>query len=113
MLLVQKHLKIILAVLSFLALSTLALFLGRRSGSAGGLIPPPPDLGNELKAISAEAEVQKLQAQLGAEKAREHVELTYAEHLRNLSAVDSIQALELKNNPAALAGFLVRAGGAK
>jgi hypothetical protein len=109
---IQKHLKIILAVLTFVGLLILGLALNKR-GQKVIEVPAPPDLKNEIRAIKAEADVQKLKATLGAEQARAKVEADHAETLQKLDEKQKKQADELKQDPAKLAAFLVRAGKAK
>lgn len=84
--------------------------LTRDRGSSAALAG---QLKAEIDAARASAETRKVQAELGAEKAREHVEHTYQEQLQQLSDEQAAQAKELEDDPAALSRFLVRAGASK
>jgi hypothetical protein len=64
----------------------------------------------ELDAIRAKGETRQVEAKLGAERAREHVEQTYHNEIIALDAEQHRKAMELQNDPVALAQFLVRAG---
>ena len=64
----------------------------------------------ELQAIKAGSEIKKLQARLGADAAGRAVESKYRSDLQELDVKQKQQALELSNDPAKLAKFLVRAG---
>jgi hypothetical protein len=64
----------------------------------------------ELDAIDAGRRARELEARLGAEKAREMVEKEHAVALKSLDAEKAAKAKELRNDPVALAKFLVRAG---
>jgi len=63
----------------------------------------------ELEAIKMAANVAKIKKLLGAENAREVVENEYRETMRNLDKQQKKKAKELRNDPAKLAKFLVRA----
>jgi hypothetical protein len=64
----------------------------------------------ELEAIRAGAEAREKQAEIGAEQARRHVESKYREELLRLDQAQADEARELRDDPVALAKFLVRAG---
>ena len=64
----------------------------------------------ELQAIQAETETKKLEALVGAEKARQAVEFEYRHTMRELDEKKKAKAKELRNDPAKLAKYLVRAG---
>ena len=64
----------------------------------------------ELEAIRAGADARRVQSELGAERARRHVESAHREALLRLDHEQAKQAMELRNDPVALAKFLVRAG---
>jgi hypothetical protein len=106
---IKTHLKVALAALSFIALTILAFVLNKR-GQKGIEVPAAPDIVTEMKAVKAEANVQKLQAELGADHARAQVEADHAAAIAKLDADQKQQADDLKNDPAKLAAFLVRAG---
>jgi hypothetical protein len=63
----------------------------------------------ELKAIDAEAKAEKMEAVMGHQKAKEYVEEQYREELKQLDEKQTEQAKELRDDPAKLAKFLVRA----
>lgn len=65
----------------------------------------------EVKAIQAEAEIEKLEAVLGTEKAKEAVAQNYNAELEALDKQQQEQAKELRDDPGKLAKFLVRASG--
>lgn len=65
----------------------------------------------ELDAIKAETKTKRLEALIGAEKARQAVEYEYRYTMRELDEAKKKKAKELRNDPAKLAKFLVRAGG--
>jgi len=65
----------------------------------------------ELDSIGAKAEARRAQELLGAERAREQVEATYRSEIIALDVEQKRKADELRNDPVALAQFLVRAGG--
>lgn len=62
----------------------------------------------ELRVVGAEAEVKRIQAELGAEQARQHVKDRYQAELFALDAKQAAEAAALEADPAALARFLVR-----
>ena len=64
----------------------------------------------ELEAIRMASNVAKIEALLGAENAREVVEREYRETLGTLNEQQKKKAMELRDDPAKLAKFLVRAG---
>jgi hypothetical protein len=64
----------------------------------------------ELEAIRAGADARRVEAALGAERARRHVEKAHVEALMLLDESQAQQAEGLRDDPAALAKFLVRAG---
>jgi hypothetical protein len=64
----------------------------------------------ELEAIRAGADARRVEAELGAEQARRHVEKAHMEALMRLDEEQAKQAAELRDDPIALAKFLVRAG---
>lgn len=106
---IQKHLKIILAVLSAFGFVLFGVFLAHK-GAKTIEVPARPDLKTEIRAIKAEADVKKLEAQLGAEHARAQVEAEHKETLEQLNASQKKEAEALRQDPAKLAMFLVRAG---
>jgi len=65
----------------------------------------------ELDSIGAKTEARRAQEILGAERAREQVEATYQNQIIALDEEQRRKAVELQNDPVALAQFLVRAGG--
>lgn len=64
----------------------------------------------EVKVAAAKGEARKLKAELGAERAATAVADRYHRELVSLNADQHKQAEELKDDPAKLAAFLVRAG---
>lgn len=64
----------------------------------------------EMRVVSAETEVKRIQAELGAEQAKQHVKDRYQAELFALDAKQAAEATALEADPAALAKFLVRAG---
>lgn len=87
-----------------LFVGVLGFVLGRRRES------PVERTRAELKAIDAATETKKLEALVGAEKARQAVEYEYRHTMRELDEKQKEKAKELRNDPAKLAKFLVRAG---
>jgi len=75
-----------------------------------GRTSPTAPVEVELEAIEAGAEVRRVNAKLGAEQARQHVQDKYREQLAALDEKQRARAEELSNDPAKLAKFLVRAG---
>jgi len=67
----------------------------------------------ELEAIKMASNIGKIEALLGAEKARDVVEHEYRETLQKLDEDQQKKAKELRDDPAKLAKFLVRAGTAR
>jgi len=64
----------------------------------------------ELKAIQAGAQAEEWKARFGAGLAQKQVEETYAAEKKALDEKQAAQAEALKDDPVALAKFLVRAG---
>jgi hypothetical protein len=64
----------------------------------------------ELQAIDAAGQARLKEAELGAEKAKAWVEAQYQSELQALNQSQKEQADALRDNPAELAKFLVRAG---
>jgi len=67
----------------------------------------------ELEAIRAKTEARQVRETLGTERAREAVEAQYRNELVRLDVAQKARAEELRDDPAALAQFLVRVGGSK
>jgi hypothetical protein len=100
------------------------LWLKRWSGfllfAVGGLLmwvllqkrgASPHVIKSELKAIKAEARAAKAQEEKGLHVALAEVQKEYLGALRALDETEKMQANELRQDPQALAGFLVRAAG--
>lgn len=62
----------------------------------------------EMRVIDAGAEVRRIQAEMGAEQARQYVLNKYEIVKLKLSAEQKEQATKLESDPIALAKFLVR-----
>ena len=71
---------------------------------------PGARIGAEIKAIDAAADAKRAQAEVGLVQAVVEVEQRYSDTLEKLDEEQAVQAKELKNDPQALAKFLVRAG---
>jgi len=67
----------------------------------------------EVKAIQAEAETKKLKEIVGTQKAKELIEEKYQEDIKKLDEKQKEEAKELRDDPAKLAKFLVRAGSSR
>lgn len=67
----------------------------------------------EIKAIQAGAEARQIKAELGAEQAKAVVAGKYMQEMAALDTKQKAQAVELENDPVALAKYLVRVGGSK
>ncbi len=80
-------------------------FFFRRSGT------PLDSTLLELRAIRAEADVEKLEARVGTDKAIAVVEANYEAEMEKLDEAQKEEAKELRRDPKKLARFLVRAGG--
>lgn len=91
-------------LLAIAALVGIVLFRGR-----GGITFAT--LKRELAAIKEAAKVRQLLAKLGTEKARAEVERQHAEAIETLDADQKLEAARLREDPARLAKFLVRAAG--
>ena len=79
------------------------LFRGRRG-------TPLAQTKAELEAIEAGRLAREMQARLGAEAARKNLEVQYSQQLKALDDEQAAKAAKLRDNPQALARFLVRAG---
>lgn len=79
-------------------------FLGRRR------VTPIAQTKAELEAIKLATNAAKIERLLGAEEARDVVEHEYRETLQKLDEQQKKKAKELRDDPAKLAKFLVRAG---
>jgi len=87
------------------ALAVLILWIIHRRGD------PPVDLLNvELQAIKAGRDAREAKVELGAERAVAKVEADHKDAVGKLDADQRAQAEELRDDPVALARFLVRAG---
>jgi hypothetical protein len=64
----------------------------------------------ELQALEAAGQARAKEAELGAAQARAWVEVRYQVELKALDNKKAAQAKELRDDPAKLAAFLVRAG---
>lgn len=82
---------------------TLGFIFGRRREN------PVERVKSEVRAIKAETETKKLEALAGKESAIRAVEHTYRYTMRELDEKRKNQAEELRDDPAKLAKFLVRA----
>lgn len=71
------------------------------------------DIVNELNAIQAKYAISKVQAERGLVVAQQEVEYAYKLELADLTMKERKQAATLKNDPAALAKFLVQASGGR
>jgi ABC-type transport system involved in cytochrome bd biosynthesis fused ATPase/permease subunit len=67
----------------------------------------------ELKAIEAESNARKAIAELGAAQARALVEANYQAELQKLTDIQKKEVEVLRDDPAKLAAYLVRAGSGK
>ena len=94
-----------LAILLVGAVLTVVWLRGR------GLGDLKAKLALELAAIRAKEEARNATIELGAEKARQQVEAKYRSDMIKLDADQKAEAERLKDDPVALAAFLVRAGG--
>ena len=65
-------------------------------------------LQSELDAITSGAEADRVEAELGADEARKHVEDKYAAELAAFDAEKRAEAEKLRHDPEALARFIVR-----
>ena len=99
---VKKYMKYILAF-GALAAAVLAWILFRQRNWVD-----IPKLKTELRAIDAESEIEKLQAELGKEKALEKIRNDHANALGLLEKEKSKEIESLKNNPSKLVRLLVR-----
>lgn len=86
----------------------IASLLGRSS-----LIGPTEAAKRELKAIEASEKAKKETVEKGAQEALREIEREHEEAIAELSAKQRRKASKLRENPAKLAGFLVRAGSRK
>lgn len=68
------------------------------------------DLGREIKAAKAEGEVEKIANSVGRDAAVRHIEKVHAKALAALDEKNKVQAEALKQDPKALARFLVTVG---
>lgn len=75
--------------------------------------PPFAQTVAEIRAIQAEAETEKLRQIVGTTKAKELIEEKYEKDIQALDEKQKKQAVELRNDPAKLAKFLVRASGGR
>lgn len=105
---IQKHWKILCVLAAAAAVLILEIMRVCLSGGKGR--PMIPDVSNEIRAIKAEAHAQKLVEQLGAERALTEVELNYRHQLLRLDEEGKAQAEQLRHDPVALSGWLIRAG---
>lgn len=84
---------------------TVAYVLGRRDkGVTGGIQ-------TELDVIEARTVAKKIAANMSAERASQWVELRHKDRIKRLDDSQRKQATDLRDDPVALAEFLVRAGG--
>jgi hypothetical protein len=70
---------------------------------------PALALMQELDAANAAADAKKLHAQVGYKQAVKQIEEAHAETLEALDDKQRVQASQLKDDPAALSKFLIRA----
>ena len=71
---------------------------------------PRPSFTNEVEALLAKSEAEKLVVELGTEAALKRVEAQHADALAKLDEKKKAEAAFLRENPGELAKFLVRAG---
>ncbi len=64
----------------------------------------------EIYAAEAAAKAKEWEAKLGTERAKTRIEEVYHEEIEKLEATQKREAAELKDDPVALAKFIVRAG---
>lgn len=64
----------------------------------------------ELEIIEAGRRARKLKEEMGLERAKAYLDVIYAQELAALDTKQQDRAQELRDNPQALARFLVRAG---
>lgn len=95
-------------VLFVAVVALIAIFTRRKDGPQPGTIIK--EVSKELEVIEAGAEVRRVKAELGAEKAKQLVEERYRAERARLDAEKERQAHELEEDPVALARFLVKAG---
>jgi hypothetical protein len=65
----------------------------------------------EVDAINAKAEAKRMRAEKGTAEAVAHVEMKYREELEAMDQEGRARAKELREDPEALAAFIVRGKG--
>lgn len=106
MLFIQKYFKILLALISFLGMGLLALFLNRK----GNKIISPPDLKLSLEVLKEKGRADKAEFNLAAEKEREEIEKDHLDLIKEIQETKSKEAEELKKDPAKLANWIIKQG---
>ena len=91
----------------FVAGAVVGWLLTRESGKRG---TPIEQTFAELDAIDAAAQVRKMEAEIGAAQAYDHVKDTYRAEMDALDEQQKAQAEGLRHDPAKLTKFLVLAG---
>lgn len=110
MIFLKKYWRLIALVAGFISLTLIGLIARSKGFKLPFEIPPPPDLKTEMRAIKAEAEVEKVKAKMGHSEALAKVAEEHKAALLQLDEAQATQARELQKDPAKLAAFLVRAG---
>lgn len=98
------------AFVLFVAVAALAAIFTRRRKDDPLPATIIQEVSKELEVIAAGAEVRKVRAEMGADKAKQLVEEKYRAERAALTAAQEREAHELEEDPAALARFLVKAG---